>query len=286
VSGTSLVRALGRLVPRAVRNWLRSPRASLRWLADEVRFRAAASIVEIRPGWRLQCHPAAYRTAYQAHVTDPEQRRELDAFIDACRPGMVLYDVGAHFGLFSLAAVHYGGSAARAVAVEPSAFACRMLRLEAGANRVTDRVTVVRAAAGDRPGTMEMIPVGVIAAGYYSAATDDYGRRERETVRVVTVDELAQELGLWPTHIKVDVEGAEASVLAGARAALARRPAPWLGIELHNAMIRARGQDPGATLELLGAMNLEIHDLDGRRIDPARALAADLIRVTAHPVGV
>lgn len=279
----NVVRAIGRLVPRGMRNWIRSPGATLRWVADELLFRVGPTEVELRPGWRLRCHPAAYRTAYRAHVDDPEQRRELDAFVKACRPGMVLYDLGAHFGLFSLAALHYGGPDARAVAVEPSAFACRMLRLEADANAGSTRLTVVRAAAGERPGRTQMIPVGVIAAGYYSAATADHGRREMEDVRVVTVDELARETGVWPTHLKVDVEGAEAAVLAGARGAMSRRPGPWLSLELHNAMIRGRGDDPAATLAMLRELRYELRDLDGKPVDAATVLSADLIRVTAQP---
>src|SRR4051794_32708229 len=108
-------------IPRGIRNWVRSPTKSARWIWDEVRYASGQTQeVRVRPDWSLLCHPAAYRFAYYAQHADEEQVAEFDGFISTCRPGMVLFDIGAHFGLFSLAALHYGGIAARAVAVDPS----------------------------------------------------------------------------------------------------------------------------------------------------------------------
>ena len=82
----------------------------------------------MRPGWLITCHPAAYRCAYHLQINDPEQVLEFDNFIDNSFQGMVLFDVGAHFGLFSLAALHYGGPGSRAIAVDPSPIAVRFLK--------------------------------------------------------------------------------------------------------------------------------------------------------------
>jgi FkbM family methyltransferase len=278
-----LIRRVARLIPRDVRNWLRSPAATLAWAWDDVRHRAGADrLARIREDWLLRCHPAAYRMAYQAHVGDPEQVLELDTFIAACTPGMVLFDLGAHFGLFALAATRYGGAGARAVALDPSGFACRMIREQARLNGVAARITVVEAAIAAASGRQAMIPVGVIAAGYYSAATEGHGAGEREEVRAVTVDDLARELDIWPTHMKIDVEGAEAAALLGAGAALARDPAPVLFLELHNAMVRARGADPGETLDLLAGVGYQVQGLDNRPLSRATILAQPLIRVVAR----
>lgn len=83
--------------------------------------------LEIRPGWVLRAHPLAVRCVYMSQIRDLEQRAELDAFLARCSPGMQLLDVGCHFGVFSLAALHYGGPTARAVAVDPSHTATTML---------------------------------------------------------------------------------------------------------------------------------------------------------------
>ncbi len=150
-------------------------------------------MVEAHPGWRIRCHPIARRSITRTLLVDPEQVAELDEFIRACRPSMVLFDLGAHFGVFSLAAAHGGGPRAQIVAVEPSETACRVLRIQARLNDVT--VQVVHAAAGDRPGSTTMLPVGVIADGYFVAADAEHPARETVRVPTVSIDSLADRLG-------------------------------------------------------------------------------------------
>src|SRR6516162_11506830 len=102
-----LTRSARLLIPRKVRNWLRSPARSARWMWNEMQFRIGfTKCSEIRRGWILANHPSALSFAYLAQHDDPEQVREFDGFINHCSSGMVLFDIGAHFGLFSLAALH------------------------------------------------------------------------------------------------------------------------------------------------------------------------------------
>ena len=68
----------------------------------------------------LRSRHSAFHRGYSWCTSDDELIEELDSFIAHCRRGMVLFDVGAHFGVFSLAALHYGGPDAIAVAVDPS----------------------------------------------------------------------------------------------------------------------------------------------------------------------
>ena len=130
------------IIPRSARNWLRDPRKTLQWGIDAGRFALGqVETLEMRPGWELRAHPLAARCAYEPLRQDPEQRSELDSFIAACTPGMRLLDVGAHFGVFSLAALHYGGPTATAVAVDPSGTAAHMLTVHANLNGFSDRLT-------------------------------------------------------------------------------------------------------------------------------------------------
>ena len=65
------------------------------------------------------CHPVSL-SALVGHTDSEETRLEMDGFIRRCTPGMVLVDVGDHYGMFTLTALHYGGASARVVAVDPS----------------------------------------------------------------------------------------------------------------------------------------------------------------------
>jgi FkbM family methyltransferase len=273
-------KAIARAVtPRPVRNWLRSPGKSLGWVRGEARHLFGADrLVEIRPGWTLRCHPAAYDFAYHAQVDDPEQVSEFDGFIRLCRPGMVLFDVGAHFGLFSLAALHYGGAGARAVALDPSPTAERMMRIQARLNGAGGRMEIVRAAAGACVGWQEMVATGVNGAGYFVPPGDHAGR-EVSLTREVTLDALAAERGLTPTHVKVDVEGAEAAVLRGAAGLLAGDAPPLLLVELHNEIVSDGGGEPRETLTLLRRFGYEIFSTGMEPLGEDYVAGRPLVRV-------
>lgn len=271
-------------VPRWLRNWLKAPGKSLHWGWHQARFRLGArQVIELRPGWKLTCHPLAYRGAYHAQVDDPEQAAELDSFLALCSPGMILYDLGAHFGLFSLAALHYGGAGARAVAVDASPTAVRMVEAQARLNGVSDRLSVVRACVCDEDGVRDMVEVGVLANGYFTAPTSDHKSGEVTATPAVTLDRLMGRVSLRPTHVKIDVEGYEGDVLRSGAMVL-KECAPLLFLELHNAIIRERGQDPADVLKTLVEAGYSLVALDGRPLAPEAALAPPLTRLVAKPV--
>jgi FkbM family methyltransferase len=273
-------------LPRPVRNWLRAPGKTLAWAADELRYAVGAvRPVEMRPGWTVRCHPAAYRFSYHAQLADLDQVAEFDAFIAHCRPGMVFLDVGAHFGLFSLAALHFGGGDARALAVDPSPTACRMTRLQARLNGHGGRLPVLQAAVSDRPGTQYMVTEGVATGGYYSCRGHGYPASERTLTLAVSLDELVRVSGAVPTHVKIDVEGHEAAVLRGGRRLLSGGAAPLLFLELHNRMVREEGGDPSGTLELLKGFGYDSYTIDGSPLTEAKALGPPVVRILARKAG-
>ncbi|HEX8501834.1 MAG TPA: FkbM family methyltransferase [Pyrinomonadaceae bacterium] len=177
-----------------------------------------------------------------------------------------------------MAALHYGGDAARAVAVDPSPTAARMLKIQARLNRVEERLTVVRSAVGEHVGWQPMVPTGVNGAGYFVAPGDHSGGEVVKT-RSTTLDRLAEDLRLTPTHLKIDVEGYEQAVLSGGRRLLARHAAPLLFLELHNEMIRERGGDPSETLSLLKAFGYVSFSPYGTRLSDGDILSRPLLRI-------
>ncbi len=269
-------------IPRPIRNWLRSPAKSVAWGWSEIKYRVGIKHhIEIRPGWSVSCHPGAYGFAYWAQDSDQEQVSEFDGFIAHCYPGMIFFDIGAHFGLFSLAALHYGGATARAVAVDPSLTATRMMRIQADLNEVSHRLSIVQAAVGNRTDWHEMVTVGVVSGGYLVAASKDHPASERTRTPATTLDKLAEETGDLPTHIKIDVEGYEADVLMGGTRVLSQPKSPLLFLELHNQMIRERNGNPEDTLLLLRKLKYETFTVDGNPIDNNAILSKPLIRVIA-----
>jgi FkbM family methyltransferase len=284
--GKRLARAV---VPRSVRGWLRNPLDATRWAVADLRARCGwTTRLELRPGWVIRSHPAASRSAYHAQQTDPEQVAEFDQFLSRCSPGMLLFDLGAHFGLFALAAVHFGGRTARVVAVDPSPLAERVVTYQAKANGVSERLRVIRAAAGERPGRQGMVSAGIGSAGYFVRPDADHPPAEQVQVDTVSVDQLAAEAGGSPTHVKIDVEGFELGVLRGGEATFTSHRPPLVFLELHTKLIGEAGGDPRDCLTLLRGWGYDLFDVHGRPATDDQLLAPPLTRLLAarKPGGV
>jgi len=141
---------------------------------------------------------------------EPEQTAE---FLRAVQPGSVVYDVGAHYGYYSLLASHLAGPDGRVIALEPSPRNLNVLRAHIRLNRIA-HITVLESALSDHAGE----------AKFDDRAGSGVGHLSPEgplTVRLTTLDILAKEFPA-PNVIKIDVEGAEEAVLAGGRETLAR----------------------------------------------------------------
>ena len=190
---------------------------------------------------------------------------------------MFLYDIGAHFGIFSSAAAHFGG---RAIAVDASPEAVDMIEIQVALNKCADRIKVLRAAVSDTNGVIEMLSSGVFSDGYFTAARER-PKSELTWVHAITIDQMTREFGP-PTHMKIDVEGHEAAVLRGARATLSRF-SPILFLELHNEMVVAGGHDPNAALDELAQLRYDTFTSSGDAIDRDGVLAAPIIRIVAKP---
>jgi len=272
-----------RLLPRSLRNWVRAPHKTLRWASDAVLHAVGADrTLDLAPDWRLRCHPTAYRAIRSSQLDDPAQSAELAEFMACCEPGMVLFDLGAHFGVFSLAALHYGGVKARAFAVEPSPPAARIMQIQADLNTAGGRLDVIQAAAAEAPGAQDMLAAGVIADGFFMAATGDRPERDLTRVRTVSIDSLTENTGVRPTHLKIDVEGFEAAALRGGRATLTADDRPVVFLELHVQMVRDRGGDPAEVLDLLAHYGYGEFALDGAPATHEQLLEAPITRLVAR----
>jgi FkbM family methyltransferase len=132
-----------------------------------------------------------------------------------------MVDVGANVGLFALQLSH---RFREAVLYEPSALAARKAQENMIRNGL-DRYRVKALAVSDRPGRVKFASRD--ATGLDSRIVDDEETALGATTEVsaTTLDEdIAPALKSRLSFLKIDVEGAEARVLAGARETLAAAP--------------------------------------------------------------
>ena len=145
-------------------------------------------------------------------VFEPDETRLIKKHL---RPGMTFVDVGANVGYYTaLGARQVAGSGGRVIAFEPSRYAFEKLQSMVLANKL-EHVTAVHAGLSDTAGQSKLYlgdglhnhtPTMVAHAG--ATATE---------ISIVSLDEEAERLGIERIDLmKIDVEGHEPKVLAGA----------------------------------------------------------------------
>lgn len=186
--------------------------------------------------------------AYAMGLAEPAVQAELE---QSLRPGMVFYDVGANIGFMTLIASRLVGARGQVVAFEPLVENVELLERNVALNTVTNVVTVQRALSS-RSGHARMTVPGGSDAGT-RAALDVSTHAVGPEVLVSALDDAITELGLRPPDlVKIDVEGAEADVVAGMEKTLGTS-GPRLLIEIHDERTdRWREQAIRAALEPLG----------------------------------
>lgn len=143
-------------------------------------------------------------------------------FEQTVEDGAVVYDIGAHAGFYTLLASRLVGERGRVVAVEPLASNIDYLHKHLALNNIRN-VTVIEAAAWDEDGTASFEPGPDRSLGRVREA----GQFRVRTIRLDSL--VARDDAPSPTVMKIDVEGAEARVLAGAERILSEaRPVVFL----------------------------------------------------------
>lgn len=157
------------------------------------------------------------------------------AYSERVRSGSVIYDIGANAGYFSLLAAHLSQSDGQVVAFEPVPSIVGDLRAMLAANGLTERVRASQLALSDAAGRVRMYTPASAETGVIDTAVrhNEIDEGRAIMVDVTTLDQFVfGEGNPRPEVIKLDVEGAEASVLAGARRVL-QEVRPIVLAEIH-----------------------------------------------------
>lgn len=166
--------------------------------------------VELTGNLKIRCYPhspIASAVLYYG-LADP---MEMHFLMDFLQPQDHFIDVGANVGVYALLATSVPG--VRVLAMEPSSLAYRRAEENIELNRLQDRVTLVREAAGKARAT-GYITMGLDAM---NSLLEEGADGPAERVPVNTLDLVCSEHKLdRVTVIKVDVEGWETDVLEGA----------------------------------------------------------------------
>jgi len=210
-------------------------------------FYAAADILTLNRGLGTKIgeewfrFPARWSRYYESDY-EPET---FDFFRKNLKPGDIVFDIGAHIGLFSVVASRLVGETGKVYAFEPTPFTRGVLGKVIKLNGCDHNVEIRTEAVSEKKGTAYFFDTGTEVSNANSLIETSRSKKKLE-VPVTSVDEFVAERGLLVNCLKVDVEGAELQVLRGARKVFTeQRPVARLG--LHPEMMAANGH----TLEMI-----------------------------------
>jgi len=165
---------------------------------------------------------------------------EMGFLIHLIRDGDLFVDVGANIGSYTILAAAV--CRADVIAFEPDPGTHQLLMDNINANLIAAKVTVEEKAVGAEEGEITF-STGLDTMNHVvttGSPTSDNGLR---MVRVTTLDRELN--GMQPVMMKIDVEGHEPSVIAGAAAVLANPSLLAVEIETVDAMVLKALTDAG-----------------------------------------
>jgi FkbM family methyltransferase len=202
--------------------------------------------------WRL----AAYH-AFRG-VLEPGLTRR---FRETLRPGMVVVDVGANVGMYTLIAARLVGQAGRVISFEPTprTFAILKDNIQVNGLLETGRVEFHAVAIADRIGTARF---GVYTANNgHNTLFPAGGDAKVIDVATTTLDAALADVPRVDV-IKIDAEGAEPLIWAGMSATLARNPGIRIFVEFAPALLERGGRDPAGFLAQIQGDGFHVHLVD------------------------
>lgn len=202
---------------------------------------------------------------YSRFIVDGSYEPEVAKLIDRHLPRQRdVLDVGANIGLFSVKCASLLPDN-KVVAVEPTPNALRLLRKNISRNGFEGRIEIFAGVVNDQEGTVDInfIPgkeeystMGKLAHPSVAGLSTTIMK-----VEALSLDTIVSRYNIDPGFIKIDVEGMEHLVLAGATETL-RKARPIVMCELCDPLLRINGSSSTKILSVFRNASYTILDAD------------------------
>lgn len=220
------------------------------------------------------------RIALDGHY-EPELAGVCRAHLDLGRDAI---DVGANVGFYTVLMARALPDR-RVLAIEPTPAALGRLKSNLERNGVSDRTVIFEGAAAAAAGRL---PISVVdgreeyaSLGALVHASVIGAANTTLDIAATTLDALVAEHELAPGFIKIDVEGAEMSVLQGAAETL-RVHRPVVLAELTAPLLEAQGTSAEAVLGLFREAGYSVSDPLAPGVPPGRRRYGDVLAVPSE----
>lgn len=205
----------------------------------------------------------SHKLRYYTEIYEPQAWKWV---MRQVRPGDVIADVGAHFGLYAIALAKRVGKTGKVFAFEPDPHNIAFLKENVALNRIGSELEIIESAVGD---TKTILRYHTRDSSISSVVC----RLEQESTKDIievpcnTLDEILANKKL--DVLKIDVEGYEAHVLIGAKNLLARKNgyARAILIEAHPYAWKDYGTESNTIVSLLRESGYKVRSVDGWEVN-------------------
>lgn len=185
--------------------------------------------------------------------------------IISCKGARCVFDVGAHIGLVTLPMSKVIADGGMAYAFEPARQNLKHLRGHLNENKMSN-VSVIDCLVGETDENRVTFYESADASGLNSfVERNDSPLYKATSYRQISLDGFCEKNQLSPGVIKIDVEGAELSVLQGASEIL-RRSRPVIFLSVHPGALSSLGHSVDELVTQIDALGYECREMDGSPI--------------------
>jgi FkbM family methyltransferase len=174
---------------------------------------------------------------------------------------MVVIDIGANIGFYTLLAASLLADGGRVHSFEPTSAVFRRLNENILLNGLQNRVFPNQAAICDSSGSTTLYIHEDDSEGNSLALSETHP--SSETVAATTIDQYVSNSNIKTVHLlKMDIEGAEYRALIGGAGLFHRPDAPLLIVELNPEALSLCGKETSEVITLLNAFGYDCFQLE------------------------
>jgi FkbM family methyltransferase len=210
---------------------------------------------------RVRDFPLMARTYCQLYLIGKRltERRELATIRSLIRPGMVIAEVGANVGFYTLEMARCVGPHGRILAFEPDPLTFRLLQ-ERIHHRAVENVEPYQLGVSDTSGRARLYCNAYNRSDNRLTPSHTESHVEVCEVDVCRLDDFLSGRHIHIDALKIDVQGNEDQVLRGAEATL-RGGVRWIWIEFSPTHLRGSGTDPEHFLRKLNGLGMDLFEV-------------------------
>ncbi len=224
-------------------------------------------------------------TRYWNYFPAGYEKENFEFLIKNTKEGHIIFDIGAHIGLFSVIAAKVSGINGKVYSFEPTPDTYAILKETVRINKLKERVEPVNKAVSNKEGTTVFYSSDLKGDNSNSLIPHREDRIIKGiSVSLTTVDAFVSENNIQKVNfIKIDVEGAEYDALLGA-AQTFKNFKPLCILAIHPHPIKEKGDTLEAIYDFINNIDYKI-TLDGQYLSKESFCAVtDLIDLHLIPV--